>query len=124
MKLVKVRCWEVEDYHDNIIDVLYVTEPESSTGYNLITCLKCGQIYSASLSLQIYCKSIEEILVGVECIKCGDLLNECFHLYPDKYLSTNGRVREYSSDMRCREEQDSTIKEFYEIYSDEYPDDF
>ena len=70
MKKVKVRCWKISSVPG---EELFITYPEGHMGHELIICLKCGQVYAAEVSVQLYVKPLEEQLKQYYCVKCGDI---------------------------------------------------
>ena len=98
--------------------ILYIAYPEGNDGYDLISCLRCGHIYSASVAKQVYSGSdLMRKLEGIQCANCGGELSETAAPYPEKYLSLDG-VKEYQRPAEIPPERTSTKMEFDEIYSD------
>lgn len=90
MKEVKVRCWE---YIVNGDDTVYVTFPEDNMGYDLMSCLSCGQVYAVDISKEVYLGlRRQDILRDGNCIRCGAKLSDTCEQYPDTYLSKKGGV--------------------------------
>lgn len=114
----KVRCWSVENWRGkDAPDVLHVTYPEDNSGYDLISCLKCGHVYSASVTKAVYVgPPLWDKLKGMRCISCGVLLEQSAHAYPDKYLS-DGVVFEFARPLEIPSVEDSVVLDFDEIYS-------
>lgn len=119
MKLRQVRCWNVENHRAVVekTDVLYITYPEDNNGYDLISCLHCGQIYAVDVSKMVYVgPGLEELIKTVKCISCGRNLSETYAQYPEKYLSGDRTICEYEKPLRIPSEEDSVIIEFPSIY--------
>ena len=117
MNKSKVRCWQFEDWHKHgICDKIYVTYPEDNAGFDLISCLHCGHIYSASVAKQVYGdQPLVEKVKNINCIECGNKLSETYHSYPDKYLA-RGVVHTFERPTEIPSDDSSSILEFDEIY--------
>lgn len=118
MKKVKVRCFQI---HLNTVlqDQLYIAYPEGNAGYDLISCLNCGQVYAVDVEKSVYIgPSIEEKLKELKCIKCQAELANTHSNYPEKYLGCDGKIYLYTRETEMPVDENSIIKEFPEIYSD------
>lgn len=118
MNKSKVRCWPVRNYHGNVeSDTLYLAYPEDNSGYSLISCLRCGHIYSVSVAREVYVGPVlSEKLKSLTCTSCGMLLAESAAPYPDQYVS-NGVVIQFDRPIELPDDENSVILEFDEIYS-------
>ena len=114
----KVRCWRVENWRGIAEpDVLHISYPEDNSGFDLISCLKCGHVYSASVSKAVYVgPELQEKLKGMRCISCNSPLYESVAPYPNKYLADNVIV-EFQRPVEMPSDEDSVVLEFDEIYS-------
>jgi len=113
MRQDKVVCWEYEWGNEKI----YITYPEDNTGYDLISCLKCGQLYAVNITKQVYIgPPLEEKLNELQCTKCASKLAETYSRYPDKYLSKSGQINCFERPINIPPDNQSIIKEFYSIY--------
>lgn len=114
----KVRCWSVENWRGkDKPDVLHLTYPEDNSGYDLISCLNCGHVYSSSVARAVYVgPPLRDKLKGMRCISCGVPLNETAHAYPDKYFS-DGTIFEFRRLREMPPDDDSVVLDFDEIYS-------
>lgn len=114
----KVRCWLVENWRDEgTPDILHVTYPEDNSGYDLISCLNCGHVYSASVAKAVYVgPPLSDKLKDIRCISCGVSLGQSAYSYPDKYLY-DGVVFEFTRSLEMPSDDDSVVLDFDEIYS-------
>ena len=117
MKRSMVRCWKLDVWRNKKTpDEIYISYPEDNSGYDLLSCLNCGHIYAASVATQVYVgPPIQEILKRTSCLDCGKSLEETASPYPDKYLTKDG-VMIFSRPVEIPLDEESTIKEFDELY--------
>jgi hypothetical protein len=112
MKSEKVRCWEIRKG-------VLITYPEGNLGHELITCLRCGLIYSVNVPRKIYVgPPIEDRLKGLHCMKCGSSLLTTWAYYPEKHLNEHGEITEMKRPEEIPPENQSMVVEFPELYSD------
>ena len=114
----KVRCWKVEHWRkgEKSPDQIYITYPENNSGHNLLSCLRCGHIYSVSVTKLVYIGSpLVEKLKGMCCIQCGTNLDRSLTAYPDRYF-VDGQILEFKRPKEIPPASDSLVMEFDEIY--------
>ncbi len=117
-KLEKIRCWKLKVYCGEKEQEIYITFPENEMGYKLISCLKCGKIYSANITKEIYIgPDIETLMSNISCEECGSNLGINGALYPEKYLGLDKLTHEYKRSLEIPDDKDSIICEFPELYS-------
>jgi len=114
LKKTKVPCWELPELTDAVDPV--IAYPESSMGYDLITCTSCGQIYAAEVSAQMYVEPLEKRLANLGCIKCEAALIDTCAAYPETYVDRYGRVRTHSRSLTIPDDKDAVLREFPSIY--------
>jgi DNA-directed RNA polymerase subunit N (RpoN/RPB10) len=96
---------------------IIITYPEDNIGYDLISCLSCGQIYAIDISKEVYIgPQREEKLKTVNCIQCGKILAETAALYPEKYRLETGKILEWKRDMEIPNDHDAIIEKVNGIY--------
>mgnify|MGYP000464241494 CR=1 FL=1 len=120
MKTVYVRVWELflPNPADGQNDKVMITYPEDNGGYDLISCLKCGQVYAASVAKQVYIgPPLEEKLRGLRCKICGSDLARTAAKYPERYLSHTGVVLQYERPQLIPDASESKIMEILDVYS-------
>jgi hypothetical protein len=116
-KKSKVRCWQLENWRGKSPpDLIYITYPEGQFGYDLVSCLNCGKIYSASVLDQIYKgPPLNEKLASKCCSQCGSAMNKSAHIYPEKYLAQDGVIH-FQRSLSLPSDTESIVVEFDELY--------
>lgn len=91
MKTVRVPCWRfVAEPGPTYVWAAY---PSGDAGFDLVVCLRCGQVHAADVGAQIYLgPPLEEKLKTAACANCGACLAESGAAYPDKYRRPDGTV--------------------------------
>ena len=115
----KVRCWKFNEFDKKIPlpHRLYLTAPNICSGHNLITCTRCGHIYSVSILKMVYLgPELSEKLKHVECLGCGTSLVDNYASYPDNYL-LHGKLMQFKRPSQILRDEDALELEFDEIYS-------
>ena len=114
----RVRCLRVENWHGKkVLDVLFITYPEDNSGHDLISCLRCGHIYSVSVAKQVYVgPDLREKLASTYCLGCGAVLAETSAPYPDKYRSGD-EIISFLRPAEIPSDEAFMVMEFDEIYS-------
>lgn len=107
----KVRCWE-------LLPGVFISYPEGNQGFDLIICLSCGQVHSASVARAVYVgPKIEEQLRLVNCDKCRRPLDENWAFYPETYLGPQGSRCRLTRPAEIPPDQESVVLEFPEVYA-------
>ena len=118
MNTVLVRCWQVESYRRGAAgpDHLLITYPEDNSGHDLITCLKCGQVYAVTISKEVYVGPPRaEKLRELHCVTCGVALSGNTAAYPETYVA-GGELFHHARDNILPNDDESLVKEFPGIY--------
>jgi len=128
MKKARVYCWKIFksgltdtplkrfSYIEKEEDVLYYLPRQTSAhyGYELVSCLNCGEIYANDISAELYIESREKRLQKTNCIKCGKNLGQTAKPYPDFYLGQDGKINR--SPEKFRYGDDAIVHEFWDLY--------
>ena len=118
MNPVPVRCWRVENYRQGAMqpDQLFITYPEDNSGHDLITCLRCGQIYAITIAKEVYVGPSRSLkLRDQRCVACGVSLATNFAAYPETYV-VGGETFHYVRDRVLPNDAESIVREFPGIY--------
>jgi len=114
MKNNKVRCWKF--FVENS-EAVFASYPEDNSGYDLVCCLNCGQIYAVGIEKEVY-GGIDRHTQSKNkhCIRCGNSIDGLLKSYPEHYLSLDGSIHRW---VRPKEFPtfDSEIKEFPDLFS-------
>lgn len=119
MKIVQISCWEkyLFDSETNKQTRVITTYPEDNIGYDLISCLSCGQIYAIDISKEVYIGPERKVkLKTVNCIQCNKILAKTVAPYPEKYRLETGKILEWKRDMELPNDDDAIIEKVYGIY--------
>lgn len=120
MNNVKVRCWQIKAFNSikKIWEDHVITYPENNTGYDLITCLKCGKVYAVDITKQVYVgPELSKKVKGEKCLCCGNYLGNNYAYYPETFIGTGGSIEHFERDRLYPDYAYSVIIEFPEIYT-------
>lgn len=123
MKKVQVRCWEitVPKCGDCAQTAVLVTYAEGDYGYELRSCLECGEIYAVDVAWESYLgPPLDEALRQLNCANCGCSLAESSSEYPSKFLCSNGVVSSVERPPEAPAFEASQIRELYGIYGEPF----
>ena len=123
MKTLKLPCWRVQDYRpwEKKSNSLFITYPEAHMGYDLITCLDCGEVYAIAVTMEMYRGPLPEILSGISCRKCGANLGKSYAKYPDTYRGPNGEKITFERSRLIPGDKERVFVEFNTITDDDLP---
>jgi len=113
-----VRCWEINLLLSKTGQPvrLYITYPENDNGYDLITCLNCGAVYTISVVKEIYIgPPLEQKIKDMRCSSCGKLLEGNYSYYPETFV-VDGKLYSYKRSEEMPSDSESIVKEFDSIY--------
>jgi len=114
VKRNKVRCWEFPV--DNS-ESIYAAYPEDNSGYDLVSCLKCGQIYSISVVEEVYQEiNRDDFVKNKTCINCGETLSNSMAEYPENYLGNDGHIHKWHRPTEYPD-FDSVVNELPDLFS-------
>lgn len=131
MKKARVYCWKIFkpgltdtplkrfSYIEKEEDVLYYLPRQTSAhyGYELVSCLNCGEIYANDISAELYIEPRAKRLQKTNCIKCGENLGKTAKPYPDFYLGQDRKI--HRSPEKFRYGDDAITHEFWNLYSND-----
>ena len=117
MNKSKVRCWKLEHWVGKAApNIIYISYPENDSGHDLLSCLRCGHVYAASVVHQIYVgPELAVKLAQTPCVDCGANLAETAKPYPEMYR-WGGEILEFERPLEIPADSESEVKEFDEIY--------
>ena len=113
MKHSEVVCWELEPG-------VFIAYPECDQGFNLLVCLSCGQVHSASVPLAMYIgPEIGEKIRrdGVCCDNCDGELDGNWAHYPETRVESDGSIAKTERPWEIPPLSKSVTRRFPEIYS-------
>ena len=89
---------------------------EGFYSYSLVTCISCGEIFvidwenPATKGL-----SIQQVASVNKCPACGSLLKDTIKRYPESIKLPNGQVGTFKPDNYLPPDNETIIKDLYEI---------
>lgn len=120
MNKSRVTCWKIEGYNQNLKkwEDHLISYPEDNSGFDLITCLSCGQVYSASVTNQVYFgPALEELINHIHCIQCGKELKNNVAPYPETFIGEDMSMGHIDRPQNIPADENSIIVEFPELYA-------
>jgi len=118
MKKELVRCWPINGYEKEGIDRegLFITYPGDNIGHDLIICMTCGFVYAVPLDKEIYVGPLRnEQVKSINCINCGDSLENNTEIYPDTYWTDNVFCK-FDRRLYVPVDEESILREYFSIY--------
>lgn len=90
MKMNKVRCWEYPT-HQGV--TVFASYPEDNSGYDLVMCFSCGQVYSISITQEVYGeKNRDAFTEHANCIHCHSSLKKNIGSYPENFITDDKTI--------------------------------
>jgi hypothetical protein len=119
MKKAKVTCWPIELPGKNgaLESGHWISYPEGEYGHDLLVCTKCGHVYAADVTHELYVgPPVTERLKSLAGAGCGVVLSETAMPYPETYRDASGSFHRFERDRVVPSDDSSVIREFDHIY--------
>lgn len=113
---VAVRCWKEKIIKNKDVHYVYVSYPESLSGYDIISCKTCGHLYAVDVAKEAYIgPPLSQKLESIRCSKCNEVLFDNYYNYPQNYLK-DGEWYNYRPSITLPDDNDSEIIMLESIY--------
>ena len=118
MKTRKIRCYEtLANVYPGIYNYpVYYLNHDGWSDFSLATCINCGELFVIDWEDPLKeGLSLTEIANALHCPTCNSFLKETIRNYPETIRLTNGKIGSYIPDTYITSDDQSLVKEIYEI---------